>query len=188
MKPILVNMHGVAGAGKSICAMHLVNLLKTNGINAEYCREVVKESTLFGVKPSSLRQIDITSKQMHLVEAYLRSGADVVVTDSPLLLGRMYGIHYGAWNEILEEIVQSHIRSDKFDTMNFLVQLGSEEQFQNFGREQTYEQSRGMESSLVFMMNQLLNYTTIDVKNFMHPDFGRIIVNKFKRLLEERSE
>lgn len=142
-KKLVVNVYGASGVGKSILATQLANNMKLKGIKAEYCREWIKEVVLSGQSPASIPQCEITYQQSKLLKMYLDSGCDVVVTDSPLLLGYVYGKVYN--DPISLDLVKE--LEPKTDIVNiFLVHDQDNITFQKHGRVESYQESLKNES------------------------------------------
>lgn len=86
----VVNLFGGPGIGKSTTAARLFAELKDSGVNAELVQEYVKGWAWEGRSaPTHLDQLYLTAKQARR-EQLLYGKVDVIVTDSPLLLGPFY--------------------------------------------------------------------------------------------------
>lgn len=157
-KPLLINVYGASGTGKSILASTFANALKLKGINAEYCREWIKEPILGGLNTDDVNQWHITAEQTQLLSNYLKSGCDVVITDSPVLTGKMYGLINKAskpdmswthWNEQCQRFLEKHDNLvGEGNSLNILLTHDPEVKFQTFGREQTQKESHLMQVKL----------------------------------------
>ncbi len=90
-KPIVINLFGPPGAGKSTGAAYVFSKLKMAGVNAELVTEYAKDKVWEGneevFKPNN--QIYIFGKQYFRMN---RCGdkVDVLITDSPLPLSILY--------------------------------------------------------------------------------------------------
>lgn len=154
-KPLLINIFGAAGTGKTILATTLANALKLKGINAEYCREWIKEPILNGLSTDSVNQWTITGEQTRLLGLYLNSGCDVVITDSPVLTGKLYGVSnksakpdmpWTHWDEHCDRFHRNHEEMvGEGNTLNILLNHDPEIKYQNFGREQNQDESLTMQ-------------------------------------------
>ncbi|QIW91561.1 hypothetical protein vBAbaMD22_48 [Acinetobacter phage vB_AbaM_D22] len=154
-KPLLINVYGASGTGKSILASTFANALKLKGINAEYCREWVKEPILGGLNTDDVNQWHITAEQTQLLANYLKSGCDVVVTDSPALTGKLYGLSnktlkpdmpWTHWNDTCQNFLDKHEELvGEGNTINILLTHDPEVEYQTFGREQTKKESLTMQ-------------------------------------------
>lgn len=98
MKPstIVVNLFAGPGAGKSTIAAEVFAALKRRGVLAELVREFAKEEVWAGHKSSFENQLYISGVQSQRMRD-LEGKVEVIVTDSPVLLGAIYGgCHYQA--------------------------------------------------------------------------------------------
>ena len=87
---LFVNLYGGPGSGKSTTAARVFSDLKSEGYNAELVTEYAKE-LVWGDSLGALEfQPYVTSKQAYRQYRLLKAGLEVVVTDSPLLLGAIY--------------------------------------------------------------------------------------------------
>ncbi len=85
----IIDLYGGPGSGKSTTAAYMFALLKQAGVNAELVREYVKEWAWEGREIGPYDQLYFLGKQIRK-ESMLYGRVDVIVTDSPVLLG----IHY----------------------------------------------------------------------------------------------
>lgn len=92
-KTVVVNLFAGPGAGKTTCAWEIASELKKRGIEAEYVSEYAKEFVWDGrtdVLDGSLEHQQMLFKeQSHRINRLLGK-VDVVVTDSPTVLGLLY--------------------------------------------------------------------------------------------------
>lgn len=163
-KPLLINIFGAAGTGKTILATTLANALKLKGVNAEYCREWVKEPILGGLNTDDINQWHITAEQTQLLANYLNSGCDVVVTDSPALVGKFYGLHnkevkgdmpWTHWNSHSQHFLDKHEELvGGSNTLNILLKHDPDVEYQSFGREQSKDESLAMQCAWVSLLRE----------------------------------
>lgn len=92
-KTVVVNLFAGPGAGKTTCAWEIASELKKRGIEAEYVSEYAKEFVWDGrtdILDGSLEhQKMLFTEQAHRINRLLGK-VDVVVTDSPTILGLLY--------------------------------------------------------------------------------------------------
>ena len=81
-----INVFGGPGSGKSVLTMWLFAELKIAGLNIQFVDEYVKKWAYEGKPISSFDQIYLFAKQMYKEESYLRAGADLIISDSPILM------------------------------------------------------------------------------------------------------
>lgn len=133
-KPLVINLFGAPGAGKSTMALGLAYSLKKQKLNAELATEYAKDMT-FDERWGTLRdQIYIFAKQRARIER-LVPHCDVIVTDCPVLLGANYypELFPDSFRELLLWSFNQH------DTLNLF--LNRVHEYQTTGRRQTAEES-----------------------------------------------
>ena len=87
--PIVINLFGAPGSGKSTGAALVFSKLKQKGINAELVTEFAKSKTWEHNQVALSCQEYIFGNQSYKF-ARCRNDVDVIVTDSPLPLGILY--------------------------------------------------------------------------------------------------
>lgn len=116
-EPLLINLYGGPGAGKTTTALRLTGALKAAGYEAEYVPEYARDLALeerLNVTP----QFDILMEQTKRIMRTIGTGIDIVVTDSPILLQSLYS----ATAADRERAVVMHTAlATVFDMMNFLI-------------------------------------------------------------------
>lgn len=86
-----INLYGGPCAGKSTVAADVFSFLKKTGkVEAELVQEYVKTWAYENRPPKGFDQVYLFSKQLRKEDVVLRNGVDVLITDSPLLLGTAY--------------------------------------------------------------------------------------------------
>ena len=86
---IIVNLYGGPGTGKSTGAAYIFSMLKMTGVDAEYVTEFAKDKAWEGNQEVFKCQFYITGKQAYRI-ARCFGKVDVIVTDSPIRLGKIY--------------------------------------------------------------------------------------------------
>ena len=116
-KPILVNLYGGPGAGKTTTALQLTGELKALGLEAEYVPEYARDLALEGRLIGAF-QFDILMEQAKRLFRSIGTGIEFVVTDSPILLQSLY-----ARNEADKEraVVLHTALASVFDMRNFII-------------------------------------------------------------------
>lgn len=194
-KPLLINIFGASGTGKTILATTLTNALKLKGINAEYCREWVKEPILNGMHTSSINQWAITGEQTRLLSLYMECGCDVVITDSPVLTGKVYGkmnevrepdMLWTHWDKHCDRFLEAHEAiSDETNTLNIMLIHDPSAKFQKFGREQDRKESLTVELMMKGVLRDHLKiHSTAFLRDFLGSGYDSS-TNVLKALLEE---
>lgn len=115
--PLVINLAGPPGSGKSTGAAHIFCELKKRGINCELVTEFAKDKTWEHNMKSLSCQEYVFGKQSYRL-ARCRDDVDVIVTDSPLLLGLIYN-HNPALDEHFEQVVLNVFNT--YENLNFLV-------------------------------------------------------------------
>ena len=91
------------GSGKSTMAAWAYSALKIQGRSIELVREHVKNWVYENRPPQSFDQVFLFAAQMRAEDVVLRSGVEMLVTDSPLFLSLCYAEKYGTpgWRHLL---------------------------------------------------------------------------------------
>lgn len=154
---IVVNLYGGPGSGKSTTAAGVFHELKVRGVNAELVTEYAKDK----VWDKSLNMLDnqlyIAAKQYHR-QWRLIDQVDVIVTDSPLLLGLYYNRAYNPKGitarkhiaPIFESLTLELYKS--FENVNYF--LNRTKPYNPKGRVQTEEQSIKIDQAIIGLLNE----------------------------------
>jgi hypothetical protein len=132
--PLVVNLFAAPGSGKSTTASGLFYELKNIGINCELTGEYAKDLTWSKRHYTLQDQIYVFGKQHHRVWR-LREDCDVIISDSPILLGLAYANDYPF---CFQETV--YWAFSQYDNINFLV--NRVKPYNLKGRNQSEEESR----------------------------------------------
>lgn len=89
----IINFYGGPGTGKSTSAALVYARLKQAGVNCELVREYVKDWAWEKRPHSTYDQLYFMGKQIRR-ESMLYNKVDVVITDSPVMLGVYYSSKY----------------------------------------------------------------------------------------------
>lgn len=92
-RKLIVNLYAGPGAGKSTMAARLFVALKDQGAKVELATEYAKDLAYAGLLDGTIPQVQMLQNQtMRILRPLLgEKAADIVVTDSPLLLVSAYG-------------------------------------------------------------------------------------------------
>ena len=156
-KPIVVNLTGAPGAGKSTGAAKIFSELKMLGINCELVGEFAKDKT-WEHNDTALRcQEYVFGKQSYRL-ARCRDDVDVIVTDSPLPLTIIY-THDEKIVGPLTDLVMTIF--DSYDNINFFI--NRTKPYNPKGRNQTAEESDSLSFEIKNLYQQLnIPYTEIN--------------------------
>lgn len=134
---LIINMFGGPGAGKSTMAAGLFHGLKSRGVICELITEKAKYFTWERNKTALSNQLFVTAHQIYHQEI-VEQQVDVVVTDSPIILGLFY---YREQNLEIREPFRRFLRAT-FDAKNNLnVYLKRGRDYNSIGRSQTEEEA-----------------------------------------------
>ena len=145
--PIVVNLVGGPGAGKSSCAAAVYSHLKFLGINCELVREVAKDlawqGLLDGERP--VDELYILAKQNNL-QHNLVGCVDVIITDAPLMLKHVYPMEdYPAWHGLVKTLAGRY--------NNCIYSLERKKDYVSAGRVQTEQEAKDMDEALRKCLN-----------------------------------
>lgn len=160
-KPIVINLFGPPGVGKSTGAAQIFADLKKLGINAELITEFAKDKTWEHNAVALSCQEYVFGKQSYKM-ARCRNDVDVLVTDSPLPLGILYN-----HNEVLGEDFNRTIINvfNSYNNINFYI--NRVKPYNPKGRNQTEEESDAMNDSVIAMLNKYnIPYTTVNGNDY----------------------
>jgi hypothetical protein len=157
---LVVNLFGGPGVSKSTNRALVFAKLKLAGMNVEEAPEFAKELVWEGRHRALRYQQYIIGKQMWRVER-LRGEVDVVVTDSPILFGLIYGERYTqAWEDHVIEVFQS------WRTCNIhLLRDFEKHPYNPKGRTQTQEEAVEVDEMVERLLSQVgVRHTKIKVR------------------------
>lgn len=149
-KPLIVNLFGSAGAGKSTTARHLTSELVYAGVNACYVDEYAKHLVIRGNAHLLKHQGTVFYKQQENILNHIQMGYDVLVTDSPLFLSGFYGIKYNTAPKELLDIIFSTFHS--YNNINFFLERTFK--YENVGRVQDETESDDDSKELIDLLHQ----------------------------------
>lgn len=138
----IVNIYGAPGAGKSTAAAMIFSKLKMAGVNAELVTEFAKDCVYEKRMTVMANQVYLFAKQHHRIERIMDQ-VDVIITDSPLDLGKYYGarLHYSKeLNAMIDKITSKYDTFDLYLTRNF--------DYQEEGRIQSKEEIDKVENEI----------------------------------------
>ena len=141
---LIVNLFAGAGAGKSTFAASLFAELKKMGIDCELVTEYVKDCVWEERKEVFNHQFYITGKQYYRI-ARVIGKVDVIITDSPLLLGAVYDVdHNENFKKYLLDIHNS------WNNFNIFLRRGKD--YNPNGRNQTQDEAIEYDNKILKML------------------------------------
>ena len=143
-KPLVINLFGAPGAGKSTGAAIVFAELKKRGVNAELVTEFAKDKTWEHNAMALGCQEYIFGKQSYRL-ARCRADVDVIVTDSPLPLSLLYVsdpalLSDGAFQKVVMNVFNS------YNNLNYYV--NRVKPYNPKGRNQTEAESDALAAPL----------------------------------------
>lgn len=156
--PLIINLFGGPGSGKSTARAGIFNILKKQNISCEEASEWIKHKVYEGNTYVPKDQIYVFAKQNKLLRE-IGNVVDVIITDSPLISG----ILYDSDNNIqLRNLIYSEF--EKFNNMNFFLNRMSG--YDPVGRYQDYESAKKIdEQTKNLLISKNYKFTEVDVKN-----------------------
>jgi hypothetical protein len=145
------------GAGKSTTAAGLFYKLKHDGYNVELVTEYAKKKTFENNNVSLSKQYYISAKQIYYQEL-AEQNYDIVITDSPILLGLIYAdflkgnsdkdtnIIYNAHREFILSVFNSKNNYNIFIERNDTT-------FSNIGRNQDLVESKDIDKKILNLLH-----------------------------------
>ena len=134
-----INLYAGPGCGKTSQAAGLFYALKSLHKNIEHVSEYIKEWAWLGFEPSSFDQVYILAKQMRQEDVVLRNGANLIITECPLLLSVVYSRMNGlpGWESLWK---LGEVFEQQFPSLNIFMQRG-DKPYRQEGRYHTLEQA-----------------------------------------------
>jgi predicted ATPase len=148
-KPLVVNLSGPPGSGKSTGAAKVFTELKQLGINCELVGEFAKDKA-WEHNTTALKCQEYVFGRQSYRQARCRDDVDVIVTDSPLPLALIYN-HNPALDDSFEAVVMNIFNT--YDNLNFFI--NRVKAFNPKGRVHTAEESADLSVQIVELYNKL---------------------------------
>lgn len=137
-KTIIVNLFGGPSSGKSTTAAGLFHKLKINGVNCELVTEFAKHITWKEDFNTLKNQIYVFAKQ-HDRMFHLKDKVDVIITDSPIIMGLCY-CNWDYMARSFEQFVVDEFNRDDAVNVNYFINRVKE--YNPSGRNQTEEEAK----------------------------------------------
>lgn len=145
----VINLYGGPGTGKSTTAAELFALMKRAGYRVELVTEYAKDLTYDKRTNTLSDQLYILAKQNARLSR-LVGQADVVITDSPLLLGLVYAKpnYFPSYPGLMADVF------DQYDNVNIRLIRDPEKVYSNLGRTQTEEEAKALDEVIYQVWQQ----------------------------------
>lgn len=177
-KPIVVNLFGAPGSGKSTGAAYIFSRLKMQGVNCELITEYAKDKTWEKNFEALDCQEYIFGKQSYRMKR-CRDKVDVIITDSPLPLGIFYNT-----NPVLEKNYPALVLDvfNTYENMNYA--LLRNKPYNPIGRNQTQEESDAIGDKIQFFLEDNDIHYTLGLGEEKFYDF--IVAEVLLKLKEDK--
>ena len=154
--PIVINLFGAPGVGKSTAAAYLYHLLSSKGISTELVTEFAKDLIWDGCEHTlafGLEQPYVFGNQLHRIERCVGS-VDVIITDSPLPMTIAYDNSGSqAFKELVCECFDDYNNINCF--LSFDSDNGRDVDYNSAGRLQTLAESVAIEEKMKQILDEL---------------------------------
>lgn len=146
-RPLVINLYGGPGSGKSTTAAGIFYELKKSnfGLRCELVTEYAKEKVYDGSFNILDEQLYIFAKQLRK-QNRVRKHVDVIITDSPLIMSILYNKDL---SEHFNKLVMEQFET--YNNWNFF--LNRPDSYEFYGRTQTQEQAASLDEKLIMLMN-----------------------------------
>lgn len=138
-----INLFGGPGIGKSTTAAGVFYKLKSLGYNVELVPEFAKDLVWESRLETLQNQFYVTARQFHMISK-LADKADIVVTDSPILLGSIYAPK--DYPQCYHETIKFFFDTIQTPGLNFM--LSRHKAFVQSGRVHTYDESTALDAKI----------------------------------------
>lgn len=161
-KCVIVNLFSGPGAGKSTTAAGLFYQLKIRGINCELVTEYAKHVTWRENFTTLKNQIYVFAKQ-HDKMFHLKDKVDVIITDSPIVLGLSYCDFTKVSPSLIPLILDEFNRTEQINLNYFMNRVNP---YSKNGRPQSLEEAEAKDKEILTLLDKhKIPFRTIDADN-----------------------
>jgi hypothetical protein len=143
---LVVNYFGAPNSGKTVAAASTFSKLKKRHLDTVLINEFATAKVVEENKMALANQLFIWANQQYQIFCGYNH-AQVVVTDSPILLGAIYNTQ--AHPALYEVIFQEH---KKFNNLNIMMQLDNSFPYSMVGRIHSFTESLGIEAQIINLL------------------------------------
>lgn len=148
-KPVIINLFGGPGTGKSTGAAYVFSILKMAGINAELITEFAKDKTWEKNMKALSCQPYVFGKQVYRIDRCAED-VDVIVTDSPIILSVVYN-----QDKFIEPMFTETVLAKFQEFNNINIFLQRTKPYNPKGRNQTEDEAKMIDVQVKQILNDL---------------------------------
>lgn len=145
----IINYYAGPGTGKSTTATAVFSELKQLGINCEYVSEYAKDATWERRGWKVFQAQEYLFGKQHFRMARVADEVDIIVTDSPILLGLIYMPDGFGMPSLLPTIKEAYGLYDNLD-----IFLERNKPYNPKGRNQTLEQAKELDAKIKGVLHE----------------------------------
>ncbi len=182
-KPLIINLFGSPGTGKSTGAAYIFSKLKMAGINAELVTEFAKDKVWEETHAPFENQLYMLAKQYFRITR-CENKVDVIITDSPILLSLIYNNDTERLGEDFSSLVKHLFKHYN----NYNVMLKRVKPYNPAGRFQTEEESNKLSAQIENMLLDLgIPYISFNGNIDGYNEIANDIISKLLREKENNA-
>lgn len=167
---LVINFYGAPGSGKTVAATSLFANLKRRHMDAVLVSEFAHAKVVEENKMGLQNQLWIWANQQYNIFCGYNH-ADVVVTDSPILLGSVY--NKGS-SPALHQLVMDEHR--KYNNFNIVMELDESFPYSMVGRIHDQTQSLAIQNDIIELL-EVHDITYARYKDYTEDDIADIIMD-----------
>lgn len=172
---LVVNLYAGPGAGKSTAAAYIFTKLKMAGIDAELVTEYAKDKTWEGNDAAFKCQLYINAKQAFRISRVCGK-VDVIITDSPILLGVVY-----ADEDYVKNASKGEDKKYK-NRLDFFINRDPSRMYNHNGRNQDADEAKALDRDIHTLLNEeQVKYENVDGNEMGYAHIFWEIVNKLNK-------
>jgi hypothetical protein len=145
-----INLISGPGAGKSVLSSYINCELVFRGYNVELIEEVIKDWTYVPRSPKGSDGLLLQAMQVQKEDLRLRSGVDLIVSDSPIFLQYFYSLwHKDPFSEAMLKISQE---MDKIYRPYYVFLIREDSFYIKTGRYEDLEEAKEIDHAIYDLM------------------------------------
>lgn len=144
---LIVNLYAGPCAGKSTAAAYIFSKLKMQGVEVELVTEYAKEKCWEHNGEAFKCQLYVNAKQAYYISR-VHGKVDVIITDSPLLLGAVYGTE--------EYVKQAAYGEDRKYTnrLDYVLKRNEKYKYNQNGRNENEDDAKRIDEKIIEILKQ----------------------------------